>query len=173
MVEFIGGVGIINSCNSYEACYDLARTNSTIVRNCTGTQVAPFCPSYCPRELRRNRTAYFECLETYGCFPGPFGPGNCYNCTEGAQQVDPDCPILPYVYYDIADGLNSCCNHPMECKGDKTQDDLPKDCSVPADLPSKATDILSAKLPEDISPGSNNKNKEKKNAPWKKGKGGD
>jgi len=171
-ISSIGGVGIINSCNADEACYDLARTNSTIVRNCTGTQVAPFCPSYCPNELRRNFTAYYECTVEY-C-PITLFNRDCYNCTEGAKQVYPYCPQLPLIYYDIDDGLDSCCNSDFECEGIKTEDDLPDDCSVSADLPSKATDILSAKLPEDFSPGPNNKNKDKKNAPFMKDEeGGD
>jgi len=172
----IGGVGILNSCNSDKACYDLAKTNSTDIYNCTGTQVAPFCPNYCPEPRGRfgNITAYNECLDAY-C-PNPFDNRNCYNCTEGAQQVYPYCPTYRFLaYYDIDNGLDSCCNSDFECEGIKTQDDLPDDCSVSADLPIVATDILSAKLPEDFSPGSNNKkkNKDKKNAPWKKGKGGD
>ena len=183
----IGGVGIYKACNADEACSDLAKVQT---KNCTGPQfppfcpkfrnctegaqqVAPFCPSYCPIDIRfSNLTAYEGCLETYGCFPSLFGPGNCYNCT--GLQEDPFCPldynctgplvyprcppINPPIYFDIADGLNSCCNHPMKCKGDKTEEDLPDDCSMPADLPSKAN---------------KKKNKDKKNAPWKKGKGGD
>ena len=115
-----------------------------------------------------------ECVITNNCTRGGLFDTkayNCYNCTEGAQQVAPNCPFNKF---DIAQGLDSCCNNPMECKGNKTQDELPDDCSVPADLPSKATSILSEKLPEDVVIGPKNKDKKnnKKNAPWKKrGKG--
>ena len=179
----IGGVGILNSCNANEACRDLAKTNTTIVLNCTGPQFPPYCDNVynctegaqqvfpdCPscRDLwlPDDFDSYNECLGNafqQGTFPKnctglqevPFCPDTVPkkdNCTD--QLVYPRCPPNPFIYYSIANGLDSCCNHPMECKGDKTQDDLPDDCSVPADLPSKVK--------------KNKKNKKNKNKkkPW-------
>lgn len=171
----IGGVGIYKACNADEACSDLALVQ---LKNCTGPQfppfcpkfrnctegaqqVAPYCPSYCPRDIRfSNLTAYEECLDTYECFPSNFGgPRNCYNCT-GLQEdhfcpldfnctgplVYPKCPNSDTpIYYDITDGLEKCCNKESSCKDIRTQDELSDKCTP----------------------------KDKKNAPWKKGKGGD
>lgn len=172
----IGGVGILNSCNANEACRDLAKINDTIVRNCTGPQFPPYCdrvynctegaqqvfpdcPS-CFSLFPDDSDSYNECFfasfeqgtflkNCTGLQEVPFCPDTVPkkdNCTD--QLVYPNCPQNPPIYYSIANGLDSCCNHPMECKGDKTQDDLPDDC-----------------LPSKVKKNKKNKNKNKKK-PW-------
>jgi len=42
------------------------------------------------------------------------------------------CYVLaaPYVPYDIPQGIRKCCNSDYECEYIKTEDDLPKECSM-------------------------------------------
>ena len=145
----IGGVGILKACNAEDACVGLAKINTTkSYTNCTegAQQEAPFCPldctgtqepPYCPKV--QNDRDY--CLEKCGdlkCFlECKYTPA--FNCTEGAQQVAPYCPLdcsgtqePPYCpllsdrTYNITSGLEKCCNEAESCKN--IGGDLPDDC---------------------------------------------
>jgi len=144
----IGGVGILNACQAFEACVGLAKINTTKASNCTegAQQVYPYCPtaSICTQETPScskvqsdfdfclEKCGDFECLDE--CLNSP-----AYNCTEGAQQVYPYCPLdcsgtqePPYCpllsdrTYNITSGLKKCCNEAESCKN--IGDDLPDDC---------------------------------------------
>jgi len=148
----IGGVGILKACNAEDACVGLAKINTTKAYNCTegeqqvypycpldctGTQEPPFCPKLekdCFKEcsnapdFRLDKFCFLECKYT-----------PAFNCTEGAQQVAPNCPLdcsgtqePPYCpllsdrTYNITSGLKKCCNEAESCKN--IGGDLPDDC---------------------------------------------
>ena len=148
--EIIGGYikSIIKSCQEVESCRNAAQQGSIggvgIFKACNGKEA-------CLNLAKINITKVF-------------------NCTEGEQQVLPNCPLckggfsecpftrgknctglqeVPYCpfsffTYNITTGVKSCCNEDESCTN--IGDDLPDDC------------ILQKK----------NK-KEKKNKPWEKG----
>jgi len=149
----IGGVGILKACNAEDACVGLAKINTTKAYNCTegAQQVYPYCsafdcsgtqePPFCPRVplFVIQKYCLEECSFDSECLGECYNSPAAFNCTEGAQQVAPNCPLdcsgtqyAPYCpllsdrTYNITSGLKKCCNEAESCKN--IGDDLPDDC---------------------------------------------